>query len=90
MSLSQLVYNKLRPKVIAESAWSDMTTAVQGLSANQKARILQAAQRKDFEVVGKAIVTAFHSAIEAKIQTEATAILADGALSAEEIERLLG
>jgi hypothetical protein len=90
MSLSQLVYSRLRPKVIAEAAWSDIVGAVQGLGANQKAQILEAAKRKDFEAVGKRIVTAFHSVLEAKTQTEATAILADGALSAEEIERLLG
>jgi hypothetical protein len=90
MSLTQLVYNKLRPKVIAESVWADIVTAVQNLSANQKAQILEAAKRKDFEAVGKRIVVAFHSVLEARVQTEANAILADGALSAEEIERLLG
>jgi hypothetical protein len=90
MSLTQLVYNKLRPKVIAESAWADIVAGVQAMSATQKAQIVEAARRKDFEAVGKRIVTAFHSVIEGKIQTEATAILADGALSAEEIERLLG
>jgi len=90
MSLSQLVYSKLRPKVVAESAWADVAGAVQALSANQKAQILEAARRKDYEAVGKRIVTAFQSALEAKIKTEADAILADGALTAAEIERLLG
>jgi hypothetical protein len=88
--LSRLVYSRLRPKVVAESEWADIVSAVQGMTAAQKAQIVRAAQRGDFEAVGKRIVVAFTSVLEARIATEANAILADGSLSAAEIERLLG
>ena len=90
MSVRLLVVNKLRQKVINEAVWADFAGAVQALSANQKAQILAAAKRRDYEAVGKRLIQALMSALEARISAEADTILADGALDATELERLLG
>lgn len=89
-NLRRLVVSKLRPKVIDAAVWKDFADAVQALSANQKTQILTAAKRNEYEVVGKRLVQVFMSAMETKISAEADTILADNALDATELERLLG
>lgn len=84
-----LVVAKLRPKVIQEMEWSDFASAVSGLSAANKARILDALKRSDTERIGKAMLLAFRSAVESKITTEADTMLADNSLNQTELERLL-
>lgn len=84
-----LVVSRLRPKITDEMTWAEFYSALGDASAANKARVLDALKRSDTEKVGKSMLLAFRSAVEAKITTEANAMLADDALSATELERLL-
>ena len=90
MSIRSLVIAKLAPKIRAETVWADVTGAVGGATTAQKAALLRAVQRNQYEEIGKRICALFGAVVQARIEAEADTILADNALSEAEIERLLG
>jgi hypothetical protein len=87
-TIRQIIISKLRPKIRDALTWSDIASQIGGLSAAQKAVLVTAVKANDPCAFGGRVLAIINSKIEADAAAEATTMLADGSLSADELTRI--
>ena len=88
-SLQQRLATRIEQKLYGQLNWTRLAGAVQGLSAQEKARIVLAVEAGNGEGIGRAILSAVATSVRADALTQAAAMLADGSLSEAELEQVL-
>ena len=89
-TLRQIIISKLRPQLRDALTWADIATLIGGMSAAQKAVLVNAIKHNDAAALGNRILAVVNAKIEADAASEATTMLADNTLTATEIERIIG
>ena len=87
-TIRELILSRLRPKIRGALVWSDIATLIGGLSAQQKGVILAEVKAQNGCAVGNRILAVINAKVEELAQAEATSMLQDGALSADDIARI--
>ena len=87
-TVREILISRLRPKIRDDLTWSGLASLINGLSAPKKAEMLNAAKASNGCVLGNRIVAAVNAKIEADAAAEADTMLADGSLSAADLERI--
>jgi hypothetical protein len=88
-ALKAAIAQRLVAKRRGELAWADVTGAVAGAGAAQKAALLDAIKAGNARVLGEALIAIVLAKVSADAQTEAASMLADDAVSAADLERIL-
>lgn len=88
-ALKAAIAQRLVAKRRAELAWADVTGAVAGAGAAQKAGLLDAIKSGSARLLGESLISIVLAKVAAEAQTEAETMLADDALSATDLERIL-
>ena len=87
-TVREILISRLRPKIRDDLTWAALASLINGLSAPKKAEMLNAAKASNGCALGNRIVAAVNAKIEADSAAEADTMLADGSLSAADLERI--
>ena len=88
-TLQQKLATRIEQKLNAQLNWARIASAVQALSAAEKAKIVLAVEAGNGERIGRAIIAAVAASIRADALTQAAEMLADGHLTEAELEQVL-
>jgi hypothetical protein len=88
-ALKAAIAQRLVAKRRTELAWTDVTGAVAGAGAAQKAALLDSIKAGSAKLLGESLIAIVLAKVTADAVTEANAMLADDALSAADLERIL-
>lgn len=88
--LDKFLVQRLLKKKSDGLVWSDFISMMQGLGAGKRASILSSLRAGSTNAVGKQIVEIVQKALRASAEADAASALADGKLTAGEIESIFG
>jgi hypothetical protein len=88
-ALRDRLADRIERRLRAQLNWATIGGAVQGLSAPEKANLVLAVESGNGEVIGRIVMRAVAQALKAEAASQADSMLADGSLSAEELEQVL-
>jgi len=88
-TLEEKVAVRLERRLFSQLNWARVAGAVQALSAAEKAKLVLAVEGGNAEKIGRVIISAVLENIRDEAASQAATMLADGGLSAEELESVL-
>ena len=86
--LENRIKNRLRREVMHEITWQSIVQAFQNADQSQKNRLVEAVSEGNGKAVSRSFLRVMKAWVDAKVQTEYDQIMADGQLSAAELDRL--
>lgn len=84
-----LFTRRIKPKIMREMTFQQIAQAVGASSPAEKAELVAAVRRNAKPAVGEIILLAVNRKADALAQAEATAIVQDGVVDLEELDRIL-
>jgi hypothetical protein len=88
--LDKFLVQRLTKQKSEALAWSDFVLLLQDLGVSKRAQILAAVRAGNPAAVGKQIIDVVQKAVRKAAETDAANALADGKLTAAEIESIFG
>ena len=85
----RVLVDRLTSKQVAGLTWPDIVSAMNAANIGQQQRILSGIRRRNAGEVGELVIRIIErETAQARAEAEADAILADGTLSPDEVERV--
>ena len=88
MVLEDKIKQRLRREITDQFGWSDIVAAFQASTQQDKANLVRSVRERRAKAVSRDFLRVIGNHINAQVQSEYDTILADGALSVAELERL--
>ena len=87
--MATLLSRKLVSAKMDDSSWSDLVTAIQATTAQEKTWLVKQIAQAKYREVGQALHTALLKDAESRAKTEVDTMLADDTLTLAELDTLI-